>query len=348
MSSSARNFIRRLPKAELHVHLEGSVTPELLLELGRKYSSEYAQLSLQEIRTRLFQYENFSAFLNTYRVVCEHLREPADYLMVLEHLLHGFQEQNIRYAEVIYTPSIAWKMGRDGKAILMQLLDRCTRFHPTSAISIHWILDCVRQWGREAADKTAHLAEEFRGRGVKAIGLGGDENSLPLEGYRETFAWARAHGLFCHVHAGETGGPEQVWGAIHVLGANRIGHGFQAARDAGLMEYLREHALGLDICLTSNIKTRAWGLLSSHPFQLLYRRGVPVTLNTDDPGLFETSLPQEYEKAAQLGLQRSDLARIALQSVQSAFLAHPEKTALMQQFQDEIYQLGKEDAETLG
>ena len=167
--------------------------------------------------------------------------------------------------------------------------------------------------------------------------MGGDELSLPLTEYRDVFLWAKANEVHAHIHAGEIGEPDQVWSALKDLGANRIGHGVQAARDPHLIEYLREHAVGLDVCLTSNLRTRAWAPLSQHPFPLLYRRGVPVTLNTDDPGLFQTSLTQEYLKASRIfGLTAQDLQRIALQAVRCSFLPHDAKMAHMQRIHDRV------------
>lgn len=343
MSALTEEYVRRLPKAELHLHLEGSITPSLFLELSQKYQTEFQDLSAEQLLDRVFQYGSLADFLRAYKVVCEHLREPVDYLRILEALTEYFLSENIQYAEVIYAPSIPWRFGRSGENVLAALVERSEELYARHGIRIGWILDCVRQWGRRPAQRTAELACEFQSRGVVAIGLGGDENSLPLEEYREVFSWAKAHQLYVHVHAGEVGEPEQVWGAVRVLGANRIGHGIHAARDAQLMEYLREHAIGLDVCLTSNLKTQAWTALSAHPFQLLYKRGVPVTLNTDDPGLFRTSLTLEYMKAHRfLGLGKDDVHHLILQSLRSSFLPYHGKMALMQRFQDAIHRLDSE------
>lgn len=340
METLSENYIRSLPKAELHVHLEGSVSAELFLELSRKYESEYQNLSLPQLGEKLFQYRDFSAFLHTYKVVCEHLCEPADCLRALDSLAESFAAQNVRYAEILYTPSIPWKLGRSVESILTALLDRSQEIETSKGIKIRWILDCVRQWGEGPAQWTAELACEFQSRGIIGLGLGGDENSLPMEHYKDVFSWAKAHQLHLHVHAGEIGEPEQVWSAVLVLGANRIGHGIQAARDPDAMKYLREHAIALDVCLTSNVKTHAWRRISAHPFQLLYKRGVPVTLSTDDPGLFQTSLTAEYMKAVRfLGLGREDVHRVILQGVRSSFLPHQDKMDLMQEFQDEIHRV---------
>ena len=329
-------YVRSLPKAELHLHLEGAVGPEELHALARKHGTKYASLSVSELAEKLYRYGSLHEFLGAFKVVCQHLRGKEDYGAVLEDLAERLLNQGVFYAEIIYSPSIPWIWGLDGREILQHLLETGSRFEEKGLV-IRWVLDCVRQFGVEAAWKTARLAVEHRSRGVVALGMGGDEMSLPLTEYRDVFLWAKAHEIYVHVHAGEIGEPDQVWSALKDLGANRIGHGVQAARDPRLIEYLREHAVGLDVCLTSNLRTRAWAPLSQHPFPLLYRRGVPVTLNTDDPGLFQTSLTQEYLKAARIfGLTAPDLQRIALQAVRCSFLPHDAKMAHMQRIQDQM------------
>lgn len=334
---SLEEFLEKLPKAELHLHLEGSITPGRFLALAHKYSTEFHTWDEEAVRRRLLNYRDFQAFLKTFKIVCEHLREPADYADLLDDLADYFPANNIRYAELFVTPSIPWRFERDGEAVLLQLLQAGARLQQKTGVKLRWILDCVRQFGFEPAQRTAELAQRHRAEGVVAVGLGGDENSVPASDFGEVFAWVRAHALHVHIHAGETGVPQQIWDALEILGANRIGHGIQAARDPRLMSYLKEHAVGLDVCLTSNQATGAWRPLQENPFWLLRRRGVPVTLNTDDPGLFQTDLNREYRLAAEnFKLTREDLSYIAIQSVRSSFLPHEEKMELMQQFQNEI------------
>ncbi len=340
MDRPNRTYLEKLPKAEIHLHLEGSVDAPLLLDLSRKYSTEYSALSQEELAAKLFRYEDFSGFIDTFRIVCEHLRRPEDYVAVLDRLAGYCSSQNIQYAELICSPSIPWHFGLDGREILEALLERSLQLGREQGLRLGWILDCVRQWGPEPAQRTAELAVECMERGVVGLGLGGDENSLPMADFKEIFHWAKASGLFIHVHAGETGGPDQVWDALRILGANRIGHGIQSARDAALMEHLRERAIGLDVCLTSNLKTRAWSPISTNPFGMLFRRGLHVSLNSDDPGLFETTLVDEFSKAVRFfQLNRQDVNRLALEGLRSAFLPHDERLALMQKFTDEIHSI---------
>jgi adenosine deaminase len=340
MNQGLTGYAHRLPKAELHVHLEGSVTASSLSSLAQKYETGISGLTPKEVAEDRFKYEDFQSFLDAFKLVCQHLREPEDYLIVFDDLCERFREDNTHYAEVFYTPSIPWKWDRDGKEILSALTERSRQQEQEHGTVIRWILDCVRQFDIDAAERTAELAAEFQERGVIAVGLGGDENVRPARDFEEVFSWTTAHGLFVHVHAGEVAGPDQIWEALEVLGADRIGHGIQAARDGKLMGYLREHAIGLDVCLTSNAMTRAWPVLSDHPFQLFLKRGVPVTINTDDPGLFHTTLSQEYEKAIEhFHLSEGDLQYLSLQGIRSSFLVHEKKMDLMERFNGKIQEL---------
>ncbi len=334
------SLIREFPKAELHLHLEGSISVQRFRKLARKYDTQFGHLSPAEIRSRVFSYSDFSSFLKTYRVVCEHLRQPRDYAALVRDLGPYFESQNIRYAEILLAPSIPARFGSDVGKILKAATAAAGKVAADLSIDIRWIFDCVRQFGPEAAQETAELALEFQSQGVVGLGLAGDETAVDSREFEDVFAFARAHELYVHVHAGEIGEPQSVWDAVKILGANRIGHGIQAARDPNLMAYLKEHAIGLDVCLTSNARTGAWAPISKNPFWLLFKRGVPVTLNTDDPGLFDTTLSQEYAHAVRYcQLSENDLAHIALQSIRSAFLPHDDRMNLMQQFQDSIHTL---------
>ncbi len=331
------SLIPILPKVELHLHLEGSIRAERFLKLSRKYKTDFRRHSVTEIQDQLFSYPDFSSFLATFKVVCQHLREAEDYVSLVTDLRSYLQSQNIRYAELMVTPAIPAKFGFKTREILKAVLAAGKVVADELSIELRWIFDCVRQFGPEPARETAELAAEFRGQGVVGLGLGGDETAVQSREFEETFGWARAQGLHAHVHAGETGGPQSVWEAVKILGADRIGHGIQAARDQELMSHLKNHAIGLDICLTSNARTRVCAPVSTNPFRLLYKRGVPVTLNTDDPGLFDTKLEQEYAAAIRcFGLGKSDLSRIILQGVRSSFLSRQERTKLVQEFQDAL------------
>jgi adenosine deaminase len=338
------SLVKLLPKVELHLHLEGSIQIKRFLKLSQKYQTRFSQKSVEEIRKNLFTYSDFGSFLKTYKIVCEHLREPEDYVALVEDLSSYLESQNIHYAELFISPSIPTKNGFNTHKILQDTLKASKKLAAELSIELHWIFDCVRQFGPRAAWETAELAQEFHDKGVVGVGLGGDETQLTCLEFEAVFSWAKAQGLYVHIHAGEIGDPKGIWDALKILGANRIGHGIQAARDQSLMSYLKNHAIGLDICLTSNVRTKVWTPLSKNPFWLLYKRGVPVTLNTDDPGLFDITLEQEYRNAIQaFEMGRSDVFHLMLQGIRSSFLDHGKRMKLMQEFQNAIHELTLRD-----
>ncbi len=330
-----QEHIRNLPKVELHLHLEGAATPEFLEKLGSPQidngdagATDWADL---------LAFADFDEFLRAYRRVCTALRGPSEYLELFRHVQRYLQAENIRYAELLMTPAIPWHFGVDATEILDALLDETAGLENSSQVRIRWILDCVRQFGPESAERTAELAYKMKNRGVVGVGLGGAELAVPAKTFAEVFSWVRSHGLFVHIHAGEVGPPQSVWDALEILGANRIGHGIQAARDAKLMATLKSRAVSLDVCLTSNVKTRAWPMLREHPLPLLVRRGVPVSLHTDDPGLFATTLTREYHLAVRtFGFDENDLYRMLVQAAWSAFIPPGEKLAFVENFAAEL------------
>ncbi|GAB4240939.1 MAG: hypothetical protein Kow00109_16160 [Acidobacteriota bacterium] len=336
VSPDRRKWLQELPKVELHLHLEGSATPEFLASLGAPPSlTEAAESGTWRA---LFDFADFSEFLAAYRLICRVLRGPEEYLglfrLVAEYLVH----ENIQYAEITMAPAIPRRFGYNAEEIVDALLGAAAEFQAKHGIQVRWIFDNVRQFGPEEAQWVAELAFAHRHRGVVAIGLGGDELARSAREFEAVYAWARSHELFAHVHAGEIGEPRSIWEAVEILGANRIGHGIHAARDPKLMEYLRSHTIGLDICLTSNLRTRAWPILRNHPLRLLMERGVPVSLHTDDPGLFATTLSQEYEKAiSHLGCCEEDVVRLLLQAARSSFLSHRSKMEFLEEYTARLY-----------
>ncbi len=292
-------LIKKLPKAELHLHLEGAVTPVLLKTLAEKYSSELAEKEVSTIETELFQVQSRDDLELLRQQVRSHLRKPKDYLLVLDEILRSMTEQNIVYSEVFFAPAVRWQLGVEAEKVLDPLIEKCAQVEKEGGPRIRWILSCLRSLGPESARKTVDLAIRYRDKGVVAVGLGGFDDRFSADDYSKIFSWAKVQGLFIHVHASETDEPQEVEDALDKLGANRIGHGIQAARDPKLMKYLKDRTAGLDICLTGNARTGVWKHTHSHPFSLLWKRGVPVSLSTDNPGLFNCSLSSEMEKAVE-------------------------------------------------
>lgn len=294
-------FYQDLPKAELHLHLEGSVEPEAL--------------SLAP-----YTFTDFAGFLEAFGCVVKALRTPEDYALVTRRLLARLEEQNVRYAEIILSAGVVlWKQQE-----FAPVFDAVRAAAEGSKVEVRWILDAVRHFGVEHCGKVAELAAERVGQGVVAYGIGGNEERGPAAWFGDVFRFAKEAGLRLTAHAGEACGPESVWAALE-LGAERIGHGIAAINDPVLVRHLRDHDIPLEICITSNVVTGVVRRIEDHPVRRLYDEGVPIVLNTDDPGMFGTTITAEYELAArQFGFTEQELRGVAENGFRYAFSAAPQ------------------------
>ncbi|MBI4462105.1 MAG: adenosine deaminase [Acidobacteria bacterium] len=328
-------WVQPLPKAELHLHLEGAIEPETALELAHRHGLR--RETLESVQRR-YAYRDFIGFLKTFKWVSELLREPADYAFLLRRLLRRLAEQNVLYAEITLAAGVVLWKRQDLDPVFVALRDAYEKARGEFAVEVAWIFDAVRNLGPEHVLDVARRAVSWKHAGVVAFGIGGDEQPAPPELFRAAFDHAREHGLRITVHAGETAGPQSIWGALRALGAERIGHGLAAFQDAALLDYLAEKNIPLEVCLTSNQRTgalrhqRGTDELAGHPVVDYVRRGLRVTLNTDDPGLFETSLQQEYAQALALGLSPAELVRVAEASFAEAFCPAAQRAALLERF----------------
>ena len=301
------DFLARLPKAELHLHLEGSIEPATLLELDPDAPPE-------EIRA-LYEFPDFPGFLNAFGAVVKRLRSPEDYALVTRRLTESLAAQNVKYAEITLSAGVVLWKGQEFGPIFDAVRDAAR----ASEVEVRWIVDAVRQFGVEQAMVVAKLAAERLGEGVVAIGIGGSEERGPAEWFTDVFAFARSAGLRLTAHAGESAGPESVWAAL-ALGAERIGHGIAAVRDPDLMDHLRDAGVPLEVCITSNLVTGVVRRLEEHPIRELYDAGVPIVLNSDDPAMFRCTLTGEYELAArQFGFSEAELRSLAANAFRYAF-----------------------------
>src|SRR5664279_4914180 len=300
------DFPLDVPKAELHLHLEGSVEPETLYELDPSGS-------IEDYRA-LYHYTDFDAFLRAFGAIGKRLRTPGDYALITRRLLERLEAQNVRYAEIMIAAGVVlWKQQE-----FAPIFD-AVRAAGESVVQVRWILDAVRQFGVEPAMQVAELAAARVNQGVVALGIGGSEERGPASWFQEVFAFARNAGLHLTAHAGESMGPESIWDAL-ALGAERIGHGIAAVRDAALMRHLRERDIPLEICITSNLVTGVVKRIEDHPVRRLFDAGVAICLNSDDPAMFRCSLAGEYRLAAErFGFTEAELRRIAENGFRYAF-----------------------------
>ena len=305
--SAMHKFIQALPKAELHLHLEGSMEPETLVEIDPALSLGEAQ--------RMYRYPDFAGFLASYVWAVRKLTEPKHYALIARRLLQRLHQQNVLYAEITLSAGVILWRQQNLAEIYQALREEAAK----SPVQVYWVFDSVRQFGVELAQRVAERAVEYAGDGVVAFGIGGDEEKGPAKWFHEVFAFTKRNGLRVVPHAGETVGPQSVWDALD-LGADRIGHGIAAAQDEALMRHLRDANIPLEICISSNVCTGVVPSLRDHPVRRLYDAGVPIVLNSDDPPMFQTTLNGEYEIAARhFGFTVSELRGLAAYSFRYAF-----------------------------
>lgn len=321
----ASGFIRSLPKAELHLHLEGSVTPQTLVELRQRQGK---QLSLAEAES-LYEYKNFVGFLMAFKLLTEDLQTPEDYELITYRLMEQLKAENVLHAEVYVSVGVCLWRKLEFAAIFEGLERGRARGERDFQISLLWIFDAVRQFGPGAAQDVFELAAKYRNRSVVGIGIGGDEQKAPPELFREQYAYAADQALRLTAHAGESAGPESIWGALN-LGAERIGHGLTAYTDPELIDELAQRQIPLEICLTSNLRTGCCGRISDHPLRRYFDQGLMITLNSDDPAMFATTLNQEYELAQmQFGFTDEHLRELARNSFEASFLSAETKVQFL-------------------
>src|SRR6266496_2913975 len=250
MASPPSSFIRQLPKAELHLHLEGAIDPPTLLELR----TNHGKTSTLAEAEQLYHYVDFTGFLMAFKTVTEDLQSPEDYELITYRLMEKLKSEGILHAEVYVAVGVNLWRKQDFDAIFEGLERGRERGEKDFGVSLLWIFDAVRQFGAEPAQKVFEFAAKYRERNVVAVGIGGDEQKAPPELFRDQFAYAKDQGLRLTAHAGESAGPESIWGALN-LGAERIGHGLTAGQDPELIEELATRQIPVEICLTSNLRT---------------------------------------------------------------------------------------------
>jgi adenosine deaminase len=313
--------LRTLPKTDLHVHFQGSARAETVRELAEKNSVPLPS----SLAAGRYAFADFPDFLLQYSYVCASLQTPADLHRVAIEICEDEAVSGVRYAEVTLT---ILGYGERGDDSVQAVLDGFAEGEERTGVQARLVLDIVRGFPLDAARPTLDTALRFAGEGVVALGLGGDEQHPP-EPYEALFREAIAAGLKSVPHAGEAAGPASIRGALDALGAHRLGHGFRVLEDLELLAEVRERRIPLESCPTSNVKTGIVRTFAEHPFRDLVEAGLVVTLNSDDPAMFDVSLLDEYEAARGVGFDDRELADIARAGVQSAFLAPASQETLM-------------------
>ena len=339
-------FVARMPKAEIHVHLEGSIQPRTLLELARRNRVPLPADDEAGLRD-VFRYRDFPHFVDVFIACSDCLRTPDDFALIAAELGEQAAEQNLRYVEAHFNPEPhVRKRGLTVEGLVDGLGRGREEARRRHGVEIRWIADGVRdsESGHGSVTQTvAWIAALPPEAGVVALGLGGNEVGNPPQRFVAPFAAAREAGLHVVAHAGETTGAETIWDSLRLLRAERIGHGIRAADDPALVAHLAATGVPLEVCPTSNLCLGLVADYAAHPFAALDRAGVTVTVNSDDPALFGASLTDEYRVLArEYGYGPADLERIAANAVRAAFLSPAERDAMLADFAAETAALRAE------
>jgi len=319
-------FLRNLPKAELHLHLEGAIQPVTVCALTARHGVSTTE---DDVRRR-YNYTDFLGFLDVFKWVTSYLRDPADYALITHDLCEHLLQHRVVYAEVTVSIGVMLLRKQKPEANFAAILRAAEEFE-SRGLKLRWIFDAVRQFGPVAALRVVEAAKSCASSKIVAFGIGGDELSIATKDFLPVYEAVSKLGLRRLIHAGEIGGPEKIREAVELLRVERIGHGIAAIHDAALMDLLAERRIPLEICPLSNLRTGALArqlnrngvTLSDHPLPRLFRHGIPVVLSTDDPAMFHTDLTSEYEAAQSMGLSAAELDQLAQASFTHAFDCSP-------------------------
>ncbi len=339
---SLEEFIRRMPKVELHVHLEGSIRPETLLALAERNGVSLPVNTIQGLRD-WYQFSDFAHFVEIYFAICNCIRTPDDFELITAEFLKQRFEQNIKYSEVIFTPHTHHEhVTFDEQLAAINRVRK--KAEADLGIRIGLVPDIARDMRPvEESFPVADWAAQNMENGIIALGLGGPEIGNQPEVFKPVFERIRLDGLPSLPHAGETEGPQSIWGAIRALSAVRIGHGVRCLEDPELVAFLRKNQIPLDVSPTSNVCLKVVPTLADHPLPRLIQEGLLVTINSDDPAMFGTTLTDEYLHIAEtFHFDRAQIQRFVLNGIQASLLSSEAKCTLENEFKTQFAELEDE------
>jgi len=317
-----------IPKIENHLHLEGAIPHETLWELIVKYGGDVRINNLDQLKEK-FVYRDFDHFIEMWAWKNQFIREYEDFILISDAVFSDLVKQNVRYAEIFISPSLF-------KSILsvQRIVEAISEsIHKVSGIKINLIVDLVRDYGPDNEIRTLFEINEVKNLGIIGIGLGGTEPKFPPELFIDLYEQARKFGFRTTAHAGEVSGPESIWSAIKDLRVDRIGHGTRAIEDLKLLEYLSETKIPIELCPLSNSYTRIINSIEEHPIRTFIEKGIPISINTDDPKMFGNSLAEEYQTLKDVfKYTNEEIRSIILNSINTMWLDENEKKELVDEF----------------
>jgi len=340
MGSAPGRPFAAVPKADIHLHLEGTIDLETLLLMRRRRGDPIGETERRRLGA-LYTQRDFPQFLSNFRDLCTELRSPEDFALATERLAGRLAGDSVRHAEVMCSATIFARRGIPADEILDAAWGAACRAASGGGPRLRFLIDGVRQWGPAGLEEVVRVAQECRRYGVIGIGMGGDETAWPAAAFAPAYREARRLGLRTTAHAGEFDGPRSIWQALEVLEVDRIGHGTRSLEDPELVRVLARRRVPLECCPTSNLMTRVVSDWDRHPIGPLFHAGVLVTINSDDPALFGTSTLEEWEAlVARVGLSTSEALAIGRATIEAAFLDDGDRRALLKEFDAATSALG--------
>jgi adenosine deaminase len=321
-----------IPKIENHLHLEGAIPLEAIWQLIQKYGGDKSVSDINQLKDR-FVFQNFMHFIKIWSWKNRFIREYEDFSMITESVINDLVKQNIKYAEIFISPSLFKKRLQIQR--IVEVIS--TKVIKKTGIKINLIVDLVRDYGPDSEMKTLHEINEVKDLGIIGIGIGGSENKYPPRLFKDIYEQARKFGFKTTAHAGETAGPESIWEAIHELKVDRIGHGTRAIEDKNLLRHLVDNKIPLEVCPLSNIRTKVVPSMNEHPVKTYIDMGIPVSINTDDPKMFNNSLFEEYKSLKDsFNYSNEDIYNIIINSIDTTWLDQKEKDNLILMFKEDL------------
>ncbi|MDA0768855.1 MAG: adenosine deaminase [Chloroflexi bacterium] len=327
--STTTDWFDKVPKVELHLHLEGAIPRPALWELMQKYGGDPSVPDMEALDKK-FTYADFPEFIQAWIWKNQFLREYEDFSYFSEAFARELVRQNIRYAEAFFSPVRFTEVGLETSKLFEAVRQGLNK---VPEVEVALIADLVRDYGPEQAVTTLQEIQEARDNGIVGIGIGGSEHNFPPELFTDAYDQARGMGFHVTAHAGEAAGAESVWGAIRHLKAERIGHGVRSHEDEALLDHLAESKIPLEMCPHSNVCTQIVDSIEAHPVKDYFDRGIMVTVNTDDPGMFGNTLSGEFRLLHErLGFSQDEVRQVILNGIQATWLSEGRKAALKAEF----------------
>lgn len=340
---NVEEFIAKMPKVELHIHLEGAIPLPLMLEFIKRNNQQNSIKSVNELAKKM-KYKDFSDFIKRWLWLTSFIKYYDDFQQIAYCVLKELAKQNIKYVEAFCSPRDFHRNGLKISSIIENLIKGKEKAEKDFNIQCKLIVDLVRNYGPKKGFETLEEITPYLGKGVIGIGLGGSEKEVSCEVFEEVFKEARSRGFKLTAHAGEEAGARSIWTAIEKLHIQRIGHAAKAYQDPKLIHFLAQHQIPIEVCPTSNIKTGIFNSIKQHPIKKYFQQNLLITINSDDPSMFRTSLNQEYLLLyKKLNFNAEQLKTLSLNGIKASFLPEEQKKQMFFTFHKEFNALLNEN-----